>query len=550
MKEKSVFSRRDFLKAASVTALGGIMSAKSETVLSESSGGHIKKMERSITGDPYELLGKRLVFTNWFYIKPGHFGWYNDKGENVTVRGAEGPLDAHIRRHQVPYGIKISAQSANRMGPLLKKERPWEDPNRLELTTVLQEGDIYRAWGSENIYESKDGINWERPNVGIVERNGSRENNFVDLHVGNGTVFYDPNGPDSERYKWVKEASMSPEEFEAFKKERPDAWDPRSERPDAKLIMCVRGAYSPDGRRWTMIPRPLVVEHSDTQVTCYYDTVLRKYVMYTRNYMVGKRSEKTLDLGFRPWWDPGRRSIGRTESEDFRNFPLSELILEPSPSMAPHDLLYTNCRTTIPKAPDHHLMFPAIWHAAVDDSTSIMMASSWNGKIWNFLPGDPVFGTGAFGDFDGGCVFTRPNLIELKNGDWALPYTGYNVPHKYPRQQYTYNTGYAIWPKGRLVAVEAEERGEFTTVVIVAPGSKLKINALTQRAGKILVEVLDASNGVVKGRSIDDCIPIIGDNFWTTVKWKDGDTLGVEKGVPIALRFQIDRAKIFGLEFE
>jgi hypothetical protein len=33
------------------------------------------------------------------------------------------------------------------------------------------------------------------------------------------------------------------------------------------------------------------------------------------------------------------------------------------------------------------------------------------------------------------------------------------------------------------VAVEAADRGEFTTIAILAPGKKLKINALTLRTG-------------------------------------------------------------------
>lgn len=547
MSNNNAVNRRDFLKLTSAAAIGMALNSAGEAAANEGVDG---KMERRISGDPYELLGKRIVFTNWFYVRPGHFGWYNSMGENVTVRGPEDAWEASFNRAFLPYGIKIVTEKAQRIGPLLEAEKPWEDPNKMDITTVICHDGKYLAWGNQHYYESEDGLNWNRPSLGIVEYNFNRENNFVDLNVGNGTVFFDPNGPDTERFKWVKEDSISRAEYEEFKKARPDAWHPRCERPDVNMIMCVKGAISPDGKRWTMLKQPLVVEHSDTQVTCYFDTILRKYVLYTRNYMVGDRSEKSMDLGFRLWWDPGRRAIGRSESEDFRNFPLSELILEPTPAMAPSDLLYTNCRTSIPGAPDHHVMFPAVWHAAQDDSTSIIMASSWNGKNWNILPGEPVFETGIFGNFDGGCVFTRPNLIELPNGDWALPYTGYNVPHKYPRQKFKYNTGYAVWPKGRLVAIEAIEQGEFTTVAIIPPARKLKINAVTKRAGKILVEVLNAQNQTVKNRSLENCIPIIGDQFWTYVKWKDGEDLGVDAGSPIALRFQMDRAKIFGLEFE
>src|SRR5258708_5260424 len=84
---------------------------------------------------------------------------------------------------------------------------------------------------------------------------------------------------------------------------------------------------------------------------------------------------------------------------------------EAGPELLPSDTLYTNAKTVMPGAPDHHLMFPTIWHTA-GDITSTALATSHDGKIWHFVPGSPVFATGPFGAFDGGCVFAHPNLIE------------------------------------------------------------------------------------------------------------------------------------------
>jgi len=218
--------------------------------------------------------------------------------------------------------------------------------------------------------------------------------------------------------------------------------------------------------------------------------------------------------------------------------------------MPPSDLIYTNSYTTIPGAPDHHLMFPAIWHAAADDTTSIMLASSHDGKLWHFVPGGPVLETAPFGEWDGGCVFANVNLIELPDGAFALPYTGYIFPHKYPRGQLKYATGYALWPKGRLVALEAQDIGEFTTAQFFPPGRKMRINADVHRAGSIIVEVADQGYKTIEGRSFADCVPVIGDQFRTIVAWKNGDDLNHADGGAIMLRFKLDRAKLFGLEFE
>ena len=182
------------------------------------------------------------------------------------------------------------------------------------------------------------------------------------------------------------------------------------------------------------------------------------------------------------------------------------MILEPTPDMLPSEQLYTNCHTTVPGAPDQHLMFPTIWNGSVDDTTRIALASSHDGKIWHWVPGGDLLRTGPFGRWDGGCVWATPDLIELPNGDWALPYLAHNFPHKYPRGQNVGSTGYAVWPKGRLVAVEAQDHGEFTMIPLIAPGKTLKINALTLRTGWVKVEVVGED-----GRSLADCVPIVGD---------------------------------------
>src|SRR3990167_2472631 len=76
-------------------------------------------------GEPYELPGKRLVFVNWFYVRPGGFAWLDSQGRSVAVVGNEGPWGAHFRRSDSPYGIRLVAQPAQRMGAILKSERPW-----------------------------------------------------------------------------------------------------------------------------------------------------------------------------------------------------------------------------------------------------------------------------------------------------------------------------------------------------------------------------------------------------------------------------------------
>ncbi len=539
MEHKGI-DRRTFLQAsaASVAAmqLGGpapVLAAPSDG----QAGGSAERHFQKLTGEPYRLAGKRLVFTNWLFIRPGSFAWLDEQGSNVTVGGSAGPWGPRLAKSDFPYGIRLTAKPARRQGPVMSLAEG-EEWVYLLLGSIVQDGRTYRAWVGSNYRESSDGVVWGPP---VPCKAGGNPMNF-----SGGTVFIDPSAPRRERFKWVGGGGMSREDYERFKEKHPDRWEPRADR--GNHILAVAGAVSGDGIEWTRLPEPLVVEHSDTHITAYYDERLRKYVIYTRNYMIWPNADPQA-AGTLPWFEVGRRSIGRTESDRFEAFPVSEPIIVPDPSVAASELLYTNGRTHIPGAPDLHLMFPNIWHL-IDDTTSTVLASSHDGKVWTFLPGGPVLETPAFGEWDGGCHFAAPNLIELPNGDFALPYNGYTFPHKYPRGQLKTGVGYAIWPKGRLIALEAPERGEFSTVGFIPPGRKLRINAVTARAGHIRIEVVDIAKGVAPGRSFADCDPVIGDRFRHPVTWKGQDDLGVSEGTPVRLRFQMEKASIYCLDFE
>ncbi len=481
-----------------------------------------------VHGGPYELLGKRMVFTNWYYIQPGDLDWRDANGKSVYVKGDSKPFEAHFVGIRSPRGIRLMAQKPVIIGPLSRPDR-----------CIIQDGNLYRGWDGRQYSESNDGMNWQK-----------KADLVYDREIGDGVyhVFKDPAGQPSERFKsvWVNEINAA--DFNSYRAEYPNDWDARALllfKENGKAH-CLRASVSPDGINWTTYQDPILVEYCDTYNTAYYDQALRKYVLYTRCASLGICSTKVPVDVRNNWTYMYRRAIGRSESSDFKHFPVSQMILEPPPTMLPSEQLYTNCYITIPGAPDHHLMFPTLWNASIDDTTKITMASSHDGIIWHFVPGaENLIETQPFGQWNGGCVWVAPNMIELPDGTWALPYSAHNVPHKYPRKYREGRLGYATWPKGRLVAVEAPDRGEFATVEFILPAGKLKINAVTLRTGSIRIEVKG-----IGGKTFGDCKPIFGDQFWTPVTWKDGTAdLGVEPGKPITLLIKMEQAKLFGLEF-
>jgi len=520
--------------------------------------------EPARVGEPYQLEGNRLVFTNWIYVRPGDVEWVDSEGNSVNADESVsmGPFEAvWAPVDHMPWGIQLKAHKPEGYREWkIEPEYPWEAGGSISIRTILNENGVYKAWGScqaGNCYfESEDCTNWRRPKLGLIEFEGSTANNLIP-HMPIGDVFVDPTSED-ERYKsiWVEGGEMPIEELEAFKKKYPDDWGPRVLRwIDGKPhVTRVLGAVSPDGFHWKTLPEPVLMEHCDTHNIGYYDPKLKKYVAYVRTWNALERAP-SLPVEENRWdyWLPNaRRSIARAESDDFRHFPRSELLLEATPYLAPTDGLYTNCFTWIPGAPEHLMMFPAIRHLH-DDTTTIAMLSSPNGKNWHWVPGgEKLIETGPYGRWDGGCVWAIPPLMELADGSFAIRISGHNFPHKYPRGQREIGEKIAVWPHGRIASIEAAEKGEFGTVAVVPKGTKLYLNARTLRTGYIRVA---AQYGVrygdiIPGREFENAIPIVGDQPRAPVQWKDADDLGIELGEPVILLFKMEQAEIFSLEFK
>lgn len=146
---------------------------------------------------------------------------------------------------------------------------------------------------------------------------------------------YDPSAPPEERFKAASNSDYDLAEFEAYKQRRP--WQRMATETDPGRVHAIFGYVSPDGITWTKLPDPISVEMSDGGQYIYYDPLIKKYVMYSRTYMVGPRAEE-YPLKHERWhqFSP-RRAIGRAETGNFREFPLSDVVVETDNDMAPTD---------------------------------------------------------------------------------------------------------------------------------------------------------------------------------------------------------------------
>src|ERR1043166_3159193 len=128
-------NRRDFTRT--VTGAAGLAAYPIHGAATIPTGTH----RTWALGEPYELAGNRLVFTNWYYVRPGSFGWHDSSGRRLTLGDSVDLGEAHLQRTDYPHGIQLVAQPARRTGPILVPETPWEQGFGFSWTTVLrQEG--------------------------------------------------------------------------------------------------------------------------------------------------------------------------------------------------------------------------------------------------------------------------------------------------------------------------------------------------------------------------------------------------------------------------
>ena len=490
----------------------------------------------AITG-PYELFPGPHLFTDWRFIDAGLPSYADEVGKTVPVKGDDRLRPVWHCGINVPRGIRIVPEK-----PV--KSEPIEGP--IGASVVYHEG-RYCSWSGANYSESDDGFYWQKPSLPNESPDGDRNSLFFDRTGVHGPgVFIDPSAPENERYKMIywSELGKGRQEFreqihEAYKNERPHDIDPQFDVRGR--IDALFGAISPDGLYWKPIEKPFLLQMADNPNTMYYDTVLQKYVLYTRAS-----------------WMYGRRGIGRSESDTFGPFPQPELIVWPNLDRLPSDDFYTNAKSVYPSTVDQHFLFPAVYHRS-EDNGSIDMMSSPDGIHWFTLPGYSIM-DGHPDTFDDGWLVTRGGgLVPLSGDRVGLPVYGSSFPHKYPRWPDRGDRGrvrYAIWKKERLACVDAPGEGFFATPVLKFSGRQLRLNLKTPLTGEVRVEVVAITSWirkkkteeVVAGRSFDRCDPIQGDHLSHIVTWKGEADLGHATDGPVYFRFKLRAARLYAFE--
>ena len=481
----------------------------------------------------------------------------------------------HIEKGLVPFWddylidtrfstAELSVNKPEKAGVSITFDDPWEG-NGTDFYTVVPDDGFYRlyyeGWSFDTIAEeginvcyaeSRDGIHWEKPNLGICEFRGSRDNNIIMSRISdNITVMKDPNPacPAERKYKAVITVS-DPKDF------------PFSADSEGSALAIYTSGDGIHFEKFSIISRGY---EYDSQNTLHWNRHTGKYYVYFRSFHPSPDDPQS------PLHEPDIRDIRITESEDLVNWTEPVAMDFCGGEDYP---LYVNAVMAYPYDDRYYIGFPSRYverrgwtpnfdrlcgrehrfgrtkkqtryGTAVTDC--VFMSSRDNYRWFRFdeatiSPGPEYDYNWVYGDCFiavGGLIET-PSQFEYEPNKLSV-YVGehhwHNVSADLMRYEYRMD-GFA--------SVKAPyARKILRTKVFTFEGETLKMNFRTSARGNVYLRVLDERGTPIEGYSTCE---IFGDSINRIVDFEK--PLAELQGKKISFEFDMSDAEIFALKFE
>ena len=322
---------------------------------------------------------------------------------------------------------------------------------------------------------------------------------------------------------------------------------PASEKYKVNAFVANRGMYfyvSGDGINWRRNETIQLPLRSGGEGECFWDDQRGRYASYIKRDSSFDDPECTdvdgrVAVGFwtnqclKPW------PFHHLRTPYFEGYPFPSVTCEGPISFDITEAgeVYRTRAIKYPWAPDVYLAF--IWrYPGNDGPRHIDLGVSRNGQDWSFFGTNWYIPPGS-----GEEELAIYGLIRRGNEIWQYVDEGGAHGGDAERTYYRY--------KQRLdgfVSLDAgDEIATATTLPLKFRGDRLTLN--TKASGWIKVAVADENGKPIRGFGFDDCNPIKGDFIDRTVTWKSGRTLGALRGKTVRLKFQMQNAKLFALQF-
>lgn len=396
-------------------------------------------------------------------------------------------------------------------------DQPWEG-NTSAYFSIFHNEDrfrmYYRAWHFDEkkkktaypaftcCAESRDGLKWEKPELGLFEFKGSNRNNIVwaGEEAHNLAPFRDANpacAPDA-RYKALGR-----------------------NRSGVKGVW-LNALKSPDGVRWTLMSEKVITAGAfDSQNLAFWDAERGEYRAYWRFFSAGVRAIRTgTSKDFIHWENQADLHYGDS----------------------PNEHLYTNAIQPYFRAPHLFIGFPTRFQPKTQQVEPVFMTSrdGVHFRRWS----EALIPITAPKDRAGNrSNYMSWGRLQLPGNDRELSVYATEAYYTGPAsrvRRFTFRTD-------GFVSVHAEDEGTLVTRPLTFTGSNLSLNIASK--GRTRVELQDPGGQPFPGLALEDCEPITGDFIEHIARWENGADLRPLAGQPVRLRFVMKNADLFSMRF-
>jgi len=448
-------------------------------------------------------------------------------------------LDGATIEEQSGLERVFHAAQPHSANPVLKRDKLWEGEAAITgpyvYGTAFREGEKLRMWyqvltrGNHVCYaESRDGINWSKPNLGIIEFNGSKDNNLVVSayqpeacgggHCHNPGVLVRPGEKDPQRRHALY------------------GFDPEAGH--------ARVAFSPDGLHWRYDPESAakIMFTSSDVVNFFYDVYREQYVTTwkTRNRR-GRAVGVAWSKDGLQWTKPFEGPIFAADDLDPDDTQIYGMPVFPYQGLyigqpwIYHARYFRYGDYSVKKL-----------HEAQEDSPRTMdvqLAWSWDLVNWTRPPHrEPFILRGRTGAWDGDMIVCARAPVIV--GDQLYFYYG-GCKGRHDDRRVFAAIGLATLRLDGFCSVRAGgSEGWFISRREPFSKPAVLINARTENSGFVQAEIVDRRNRIVPGFSRQDCIQFTGDSVRQQLNWKTS-ALPRSKTGDYKLRFWLKSAELF-----
>jgi len=191
--------------------------------------------------------------------------------------------------------------------------------------------------------------------------------------------------------------------------------------------------------------------------------------------------------------------------------------------------------------------------ATGDGKIQPQVAVSRNLTQWSRLVRAPIIPLGQAGAWDDGTLYTSTTM-QVTDKEMSVYYGAMNLPHGGSTKTQTQfaRIAKAGWRIDGLLSLrnEGDDGGVITTKAIIFEGKTMRINTNINNGGSLKVEFLDEDNEPIPGFTKLMALPIHGNKYAATIKWKNGGDLSTLAGKKIKVRFYLTRGDLYSYWFE